>query len=158
MEANGEQNTHPPIPIPVCILQTRVSNETKQGIDWRPETQFLAAAWRRLAGRPVVEQDGPRNDLPQLLESEWSPMFERLMRNRLVLGALRYGRLGAPGKRRYDRVGSVERRLAAYRDTGNREHLVDSAALLMLEFEEGTHPRSHWAPADDAEHTRECFP
>lgn len=37
--------------------------------------------------------------LTDLERSEWSPRFERLMRNRLVMGALRYGLIHAPGKR-----------------------------------------------------------
>lgn len=154
-EAKSKQNTHPPIPIPICSMQISVSKETRRGRDSRPEAPFLEQAWRRLAGRLATMERGPVATLPELLRSEWSGRFEVLMRNRLVLGALRYGRMGAAGKRRYDRVGSIERRLTAYRASGNREHLVDCAALLMLEFEEGTHPTAHWAPGDDGEHTKE---
>jgi hypothetical protein len=84
-----------------------------------------------------------------LYQSEWSPEFERLMRNRMVMGALRYGKLRAPGKPVYDRIGSIRRRLDAYEATGNKELLVDAANLLLLEFEECHHPLAHFAALDD---------
>lgn len=121
----------------------------------RPEAPFLERAWRLLAGRHAETFGAPAPTLPELLKSEWCPRFELLMRNRMILGALRYGCLGAKGKRKYDRVGSAMRRLKCYVATGNREHLVDAACLLMVEFVEGTHPTAHWAPGDDGEHTRE---
>uniref|UniRef100_A0A6M3J0X0 Uncharacterized protein n=1 Tax=viral metagenome TaxID=1070528 RepID=A0A6M3J0X0_9ZZZZ len=72
-----------------------------------------------------------------LLETEWSPNFERLMRNRLILGALRYGRLRAIGKPKWDRVEYIERKLKDYKETKNKECLVDIANLCLCEFIEG---------------------
>jgi len=63
--------------------------------------------------------------------------------------------MGDRDKPTYDRISSIIRRLQAYRATGNLEHLVDAACLLMLEFVEGLHPLRHWGPGDDGEHTRE---
>lgn len=121
----------------------------------RPESPFLDRAWRLLAGRHAGVSTGPAPSISELFSSEWSSQFETYMRNRLVLGALRYGRMGAPNKPRYDRIESIKRRLQAYKATGNLEHLVDAAALLMLEFVEGLHPLRHWGPGDDGEHTQE---
>lgn len=90
--------------------------------------------------------------LDELRQSEWSEAFERLMRNRLVMGALRYGRLGAAQKPRYDRVGAICKRINEYSKTGNLELLVDVANLALLEFEEGRHPKRHFSPVDDGEH------
>lgn len=70
--------------------------------------------------------------------------FETLMRNRLIMGALRYGRLHAPGKGTYNRPGGIVKRLQQYQETGNLECLVDIANLALLEFEEGTHPLKCW--------------
>lgn len=89
-----------------------------------------------------------------LRRSEWSPEFERLMRNRLVLGALRYGRIHAVGKPTYDRAESIIRRARKYQETGNLELLVDVANLCLLEFEEGQHPQRHFAAEDDGEHVQ----
>jgi hypothetical protein len=76
------------------------------------------------------------------------------MRNRLIVGALRYGLLNAPGKRQYDRIASIQRRLETYRKTGNLELLVDTANLALCEFVEGKHPHRHWASEDDTEHAK----
>ncbi len=92
--------------------------------------------------------------LEHLRLSEWSPEFEKLMRNRLIMGALRYGSLGEIGKPMYDRLTSIERRIQLYRETGNTEHLVDIANLAMVEFVEGTHPLKHWESVDDGEHAK----
>lgn len=89
-----------------------------------------------------------------LAASEWSDEFERMMRNRLIMGALRYGLINEEGKPRYDRVGSMKRRLDLYSETGNLEHLVDVANLALMEFEEGRHPNAHFASLDDGHHTR----
>lgn len=92
--------------------------------------------------------------LEALEMSEWFPGFERLMRNRLIMGALRYGRLHAPGKPAYNRVASIVRRALNYERTGNLEHLVDIANEAGLEFTESFNPLAHWETQDDAEHTR----
>lgn len=154
--ANVKQNTHPPIAIAVCSMQTGSNEHRERRRQTRPEQPFLDRAWRLLAGRHAGVSTGQAPSLTSLFHSEWSVQFEALMRNRLVFGALRYGRLGARDKPVYDRMGSVGRRLTAYEATGNLEHLVDAAALLLVEFEEGRHPLRHWGPNDDGEHTREA--
>lgn len=93
----------------------------------------------------------PKYRLSDLERSEWSPEFEQLMRNRLLMGALRYGPIGAPNKPRYDRIGSIEKRLKAYRETGNKELLVDSANLCLMEFVECHHPKAHFHAQDNSD-------
>lgn len=90
-------------------------------------------------------------DLEALKMTEWSPDFERLRLNRLILGAMRYGRLGASGKPQWDRVPDMIRRLRMYAEDRNAEHLVDVANLAMLEYVEGTH--NGVQPKDDGAHT-----
>jgi hypothetical protein len=92
-------------------------------------------------------------DLPTR-ESEWCPRFEAAMRARLVMGALRYGRMGSPGKPQYDRTTCAVRRLLDYAESGNLERLVDAANLCLLEFVEGIHPLRHFRADDDGRHTR----
>lgn len=87
-----------------------------------------------------------------LIKSEWSPKFEQLMRNRLIMGALRYGLLNAPGKPRYDRMSRILDCLIEYKETGNQEFLVDIANLALVEFEEGKHPKRHFTSIDDGKH------
>lgn len=90
-----------------------------------------------------------------LSRTEWCPEFERHMRDRLVMGAMRYGRMGAPGKPQYDRVPDMIRRLKAYAAAGNLEHLIDTACIAMMEYVEGDHPNRHFVAQDDGEHTEE---
>ena len=90
--------------------------------------------------------------LAELFASEWSPEFEDLMRNRLVMGAFRYGLIGAKNKPTYNRVTAAIKRLAEYELTGNDELLVDVANFMLLEFVEGVHPFKHFAASDDGPH------
>lgn len=97
----------------------------------------------------------PMKTLPAistLQVTQWSPQFEQLMRNRLVMGGLRYGILGSPRKPTYNSIASIKQRLALYEKTGNTEHLVDVANLCLVEFVEGKHPNKHFAASDDGPH------
>lgn len=115
--------------------------------------EFAMNLWRWACGLPEEDTTpAPKIDMEALRRSEWNAEFETLMRNRLVMGALRYGKIGAPGKPQYDRVASMLRRLQHYADTGNKEFLVDVANLCLLEFTECHHPNAHFAAIDDGEH------
>jgi hypothetical protein len=98
--------------------------------------------WKLDVGKPEQPIE-THFDAAELWRTEWSPRFEQLQRNRLVMGAYRYGRLNAPGKARYDRIASIIERLEEYKVTGDDDLLVDTANLSMLEFEEGDHPLKH---------------
>jgi hypothetical protein len=87
--------------------------------------------------------------LEELQKSEWSSLFEQLMRNRLIMGAFRYGRLGAEGKPQFDRVAYIRKCLDKYEQTGNLECLVDVANLALVEFVEGKHPKRHFHTEED---------
>lgn len=95
--------------------------------------------------------------LGKLAQSEWSYEFEELMRARLIMGAFRYGRLGAPGKPQFDRIAYAIRCLQKYEDTGNLECLVDGANLLLVEFVEGKHPNRHFNSVDDGDHAKKVL-
>lgn len=92
--------------------------------------------------------------LNQLQSTEWSSLFETLMRNRLIMGAYRYGRMGVKGKPQYDRVQAIRRCIRDYNETGNLECLVDVANLALVEFVEGDHPRRNFHAKDDGEHAQ----
>ena len=87
-----------------------------------------------------------------LRETEWSPRFAQLMRNRLVMGAFRYGRFGSSKKGGYDCLRAIACHAVVYRCTGNLEALVDIANLALVEFVESRHPLKHWTARDDSEH------
>lgn len=112
---------------------------------------LLDDLWRRSAGLPELE---PHNFIwEEWAKEEWSREFERLMRHRLVMGALRYGRNGIPGKGGWNRTFSIKKRIDIYEKTGNLEMLVDCANLCMLEYLEGEHPKAHLSGYDCGFHT-----
>ncbi len=91
--------------------------------------------------------------LEELRRSQWSEEFETLMRNRLVMGAFRYGLLeNQKGNVKWAMLPSIRRRLDLYEQTGNLETLVDVANLCMVEFLNPSIPGASWQPIDDGEH------
>ena len=113
-------------------------------------TEYMRA--RLTAGIHADHPGTKRESLESLRQSEWSPEFERLMRNRLIMGRYRYGLMQRTDALQYDRVGSAMDRLRKYTENGNTEHLVDVANLMLLEFEHGQHPRKHFMAQDDSRH------
>ena len=92
--------------------------------------------------------------LETLMKTEWNYEFEKLMRNRLIMGRIRYGGLHEhKGRVLYDHVGSAINRLRMYQRTGNAEHLVDSANLCLVEFTQEGHENFHFKSADDGYHS-----
>lgn len=114
---------------------------------------FIKNLWRRSCGLPEQVSD-KLPSLAELRKSEWNKPFEQMMRNRLIMGAFRYGLLEGHNKPQYDRVDSMHRRLNLYTKTGNMECLVDVANLCLLEFTECHHPNKHFHSVDDGEHTQ----
>lgn len=99
--------------------------------------------------RQVFPQHLP--PLAELKRSEWDSRFEQLMRNRLLMGAFRYG-LISESKSQWRRLESIHKRLARYKETGNTELLVDVANLCLLEFREPSIPHAELKSEDDGEH------
>lgn len=93
--------------------------------------------------------------IERLRVGQWSKKFESLRRNRMILGAFRYGQLenqkktGSP----YNNTQSIIARTKEYERTGNTEFLVDIANLAMIEFTIGVHPTKHFQSMDDGIHT-----
>jgi len=118
---------------------------------------FLNNLWRWKCGLPELQPEQTTFvDIKELRKTEWSPEFEQKMRNRLVFGAIRYGRMGhgriPPGKPEYDRCASIRARLERFEKTGNSEWLIDIANMALLIYEERVHPNFHFAHVDgDAE-------
>lgn len=111
----------------------------------RDVTEYIAA----IAARPR------QLDLATLERTEWSPAFERMMRDRLLMGALRYGLLGSlnepGGKPLYDYIVSAIRRLQMFQQNGSLELLADVANCCLLEYVDGRHPLRHHESTDDGE-------
>lgn len=95
----------------------------------------------------------------ELLSSEWSPRFERMMRNRLIFGSMRYTRFGdiRKGFPHRENLPGFRKKIELYFRSGNAEFLVDIANYAMILFEYPEHPSHYLTASDriDAEHTYE---
>ncbi len=83
----------------------------------------------------------------EILAKEFSEEFVQGMRNRIVVGFLRYG----PSKQNVKIKAAVvwlEERLEMYQKTGNTEFLVDIANFAMLEFMFPSHQEAHYHAGD----------
>lgn len=102
-------------------------------------------------GTPIGDKT---ESLEELRRTEWSSIFESLMKNRLLVGRFRYGRMDDESKGDYDHIGSIRKRLDLYVKSGNKEHLVDIANLCLVEFVHCKHPDAHFDAQDDSEHCK----
>jgi hypothetical protein len=109
---------------------------------------IITNAKRSLAGLPTIDYE--KQDWEKLKVTEWSPAFEQAMRARLLIGKQRYGAINDPNKPQWDRIKRVMQELEGYLLDKNKERLVDSANMLLLEFEEG---EGEFISRDDALHT-----
>lgn len=121
-------------------------------------SHFFKNAWRwkeDLQYNFHLPQEDFYIDTENIENATWSYEFEHYQRNRLILGALRYGRVLTPGRSKYDRVSGMFRYIKEYENTGNLECLVDVANYCMLEFLESDHSLKHFAATDDKFHVKE---
>lgn len=78
---------------------------------------------------PEITQETPE----QIYAHEFSAHFVELMRNRMLQSFFKYGPV-AETKGRVDKLTCCAERVKRYRETGNKEWLVDAANFLMMEF------------------------
>lgn len=124
-------------------------------------TQYLRHRLYKSAGLQVSSQ---RPNLTTLLHTEWSPEVEHLMRNRLIVGAFRYGTLAekkakAKAGAAFALIPDAIQRLEKYLEDRNAEHLIDAMNLALIEFEVQKHlqksgsiyadPQWHFSAQDD---------
>jgi hypothetical protein len=80
--------------------------------------------------------------------------FSKLCRSRMTQGYYRYHHdLNSNEPGNYDAVTSAILRLRKYQETGNQEHLVDVANLMLVEFKLPTHPRPYFQALHDEGHS-----
>lgn len=103
-----------------------------------------------ICGIPVNDKKMP--SLDELIATETNDTFMQLMRNRLVMGAFRYGRMKDKEKGEYKLLESLKRKLNMYQQTGNLEYLVDAANYLLLEFTYPHVDNPHFNATDDIDH------
>ena len=94
-------------------------------------------------------------NIEEFKKSEWSPEFEKYMRNRLIMGAFRYGKMADQELGKYNLPLDAKKRIDKYLKTKNLEHLVDAANILLLQFVHGKRIGEELKSIDDGEHSKE---
>lgn len=70
----------------------------------------------------------------ELLATKWNTTFIKMMQNRLIIGAIRYGKGGSLSSTKSKHLDQAILRLKQYKKDRNPEHLVDVANMCMLHF------------------------
>ena len=89
-------------------------------------------------------------DTKQILSTEYSEHFDEIRKSMMVMSYYKYG----PMKENYkqekclDAIGSLEKRLEKYKQTGNTEFLADIANYAMIEFMHPQHAKAYYKPTD----------
>lgn len=85
-------------------------------------------------------------------KKEYSEMFDDKRKMRVKTSFHKYGPAAENfGKRYVDAIGSLEKCLAKYKETGNTEYLCDLANYAMFEFMYPQHPDAHFRATESHE-------
>ncbi len=112
---------------------------------------FLKELWHDLAGKPYVGLPKNIPSIEELRKTEWCQEFEDymlmccgglklneefigLMKNRLVMGAFRYGLMAKQDYCLYDLTGQAAKKFDKYLKTKNLEYIVDAANNCLLAY------------------------
>lgn len=83
---------------------------------------------------------------------EYSEMFDDKRKNRVKTSFHKYGSAAENfGKGFVDAIGSLEKCLEKYKETGNTEYLCDLANYAMFEFMYPQHPDAHFRATESHE-------
>lgn len=84
----------------------------------------------------------------EVLKTEYSSKFDEIRQKMMITSFYKYG----PAKRNYPSrikaIESLEKRLEAYKATGNTEYLADIANFAMLEYMYPSHEKAHYKATD----------
>lgn len=88
--------------------------------------------------------------IDEILEQEYSEKFDAIRKKQMVVSYFKYGAVkhNHHEHKCMDTIGSLELRLAKYKETGNTEFLADVANFAMMEFMYPKHPNAHFEPTD----------
>lgn len=89
-------------------------------------------------------------DFDKILKTEYSQKFDDIRKKMMVMSYFKYGPLIENYKKEktINAIGSLEKRLKKYKETGNTEFLADVANFAMIEFMNPQHPKAHYKPTD----------
>jgi hypothetical protein len=87
--------------------------------------------------------------IAEAVAAKRDPHFDEARNARLAMGHLRYE---SRGRDLLDKIASAIKRLDAYRETGNREHLVDACNLIEIEWCRPSQEGTFWEAQDCGGH------
>jgi len=92
-------------------------------------------------------------DTPEdILKRDYSDEFDTLRKNRMITSHYKYGWVSENYPTGLaNAMASLQKRLALYEQTGNREWLVDVANFAMIEFMFPAHPGAHYRATASSE-------
>lgn len=114
--------------------------------------EIIKESWYRLAGKKLPKKTKLLPSLKEIKKIQYIPEFEQLMRNRLIMGAFRYGLTSEQDFSGYDLPGEAIKRINKYIKDKNLEHLVDAGNMLALEFRDKKNKGFKIGVIDDGEH------
>ena len=86
------------------------------------------------------------------MTKEYSDKFDKLRKNRIGTSYFKYGSAKQNFGRGYvDAIGSLEKCLQKYKDTGNTEYLCDLANYAMFEYMYPQHEKAHFKATESGE-------
>jgi hypothetical protein len=91
-------------------------------------------------------------EFERILQTEYSAKFDDIRKKMMVTSYYKYGYAKENSEKRcVDIIASLEKRLKAYKETGNTEFLADIANFAMIEFMHPQHPKAHYKSTDSNE-------
>ena len=86
------------------------------------------------------------------MSKEYSEKFDELRKNRVAVSFYKYGPVAENYSNQYiDALGSMNKCVQKYKDTGNTEYLVDAANYLMFEYMFPQHKNAHFEATDSSQ-------
>ena len=86
------------------------------------------------------------------MSKEYSEEFDKLRKNRVEMSFYKYG----PARKNFatgnvQAIPTMDLCIKKYKDTGNREYLLDAANYLMFEYMFPQHPKAHFRATSSEE-------
>ena len=86
------------------------------------------------------------------ISKEYSKEFDKLRKNRVEMSFYKYG----PARKNFatgnvQAIPTMDLCIKKYKDTGNREYLLDAANYLMFEYMFPQHPKAHFRATSSEE-------
>lgn len=90
-------------------------------------------------------------EIKDILKTEYSEKFDEIRKDMMCVSYYKYGAMKENYKQHktIDAIGSLEKRLKKYKETGNTEFLADIANFAMIEFMYPQHEKAYYKPTDD---------